>query len=610
MTVSLADHRHPVIAAFLVAAAVSCSSFGALAQITAPVTPDTQAQQPQAQPDPVDQAPIRLGPRRLITSPDPEPVSPDPTVPSRPDSVDLQALDSVDADSVGTLDEASGGFGTNMWDGSDRALVVRLLALLPREIASPAMRDLARRLLLTRATAPKRTAPGPGLLPLRARSLLAMGDHAGALALIQVVPPAAAEEQLLFTEVESRFLGQDTQGACSVVQGAASELKGRYWQQALAFCLSIAGKNAEAILISDILAERSKNVDPAFFAAMDTLAGATPPRLKSLKDPSALLLTMLRTAGIKIPEAGVSSDVPAIAAAVATSPNAPLSVRLPAGEKAARFGALTSRQLTEIYRAEKFDKAMIANAITSAETEWGPRGRALLVQATIGQAVPAARAEALQRAIQLARLDGDISLTAHALLQHLRNIRPAPELIWFADDVTRALIAGGAWQEAQNWLRMTGRQVRRPEDPDLSHLSALAGVLPPTVPLADRLRGWWEQQQAQHGDNAAERGRVLFSLLSALGVTVPGSLWAAVIDEASVKTGPVPPAGIRALLADAATARRVGETVVISLLMLGSKGPAPENLHASEDVISALRAVGLMDEARQIAVEAAVASGL
>ena len=55
---------------------------------------------------------------------------------------------------------------------------------------------------------------------------------------------------------------------------------------------------------------------------------------------------------------------------------------------------------------------------------------------------------------------------------------------------------------------------------------------------------------------------------------------------------------------------RVGETILLSLLVLGESGPAQANPTVLHKVIKSLRTIGLEEEARALAVEAAVAAGL
>ena len=55
---------------------------------------------------------------------------------------------------------------------------------------------------------------------------------------------------------------------------------------------------------------------------------------------------------------------------------------------------------------------------------------------------------------------------------------------------------------------------------------------------------------------------------------------------------------------------RLGETVLLSLLVLGKAGPGGSHLLALERVLTALSNVGLEREARLLAIEAALARGV
>ena len=64
------------------------------------------------------------------------------------------------------------------------------------------------------------------------------------------------------------------------------------------------------------------------------------------------------------------------------------------------------------------------------------------------------------------------------------------------------------------------------------------------------------------------------------------------------------------LLSHAATDKRVGESVLLSLVMIGEGGPAQAHPIALSSTLSALGAIGLEREARALAIEAALAAGL
>ncbi len=68
---------------------------------------------------------------------------------------EVEAAATVDPEAVGLLEEADGGFGFDMWRGTRRPLVERLLPRLAAGSTSRARNDLTRRLLLSTATPPE-----------------------------------------------------------------------------------------------------------------------------------------------------------------------------------------------------------------------------------------------------------------------------------------------------------------------------------------------------------------------------------------------------------------------------------------------------------------------
>ena len=557
--------------------------------------------------------PVQLGPRRPATGAPPPPASMPEAAPVAPTSpsgvfgpVEVQALQAVDPDSVGIIDDQDGGLGADMWAGADRAFVGRLLALLPRRVGSPTMRDLMKRLLLTRAMAPERAPDAPSLLSLRVDALFALGELESAAALLAGAPIGPANERRLRFEVESRFFRQDTAGACDQVRGAAQDYKDDYWQQATAYCLALAGRTAEAALLSDILAERAASLHPAFFAAMDRLAGAPPPTVKSLSQPSALYLSMMRTASLALPADVLANASPAVENAVALSPNAPLELRLAAAEQAAAHRVLPGSVLHEIYGAMRFDENALNSPVSRAEADWGPGGRALLMRAAAGQPVPPARAEALQQAFRLARAKGGYQVVAVASQPLLNGIEPSADLAWFAGEAARALVTAGDFAAARTWIELGLGEAR---GGDLWPLALLGGVGGGEV-TAEAFQAWrTAREKAGAADPKADAG-VLFGLLDALGIAVPTALWTPVLEASRPEDALVPGTGLRVALGRAAAVERRGETVALALVALGNAGPAPANLLAVDLAVRALGKVGLAAEARRLALETAVAAGL
>ena len=62
--------------------------------------------------------------------------------------IQVQGLTEIDPNSVGSLTPENGGLGFDMWRGTPRSLIERLIPELPDAVRSPLLRDLTKRLLL------------------------------------------------------------------------------------------------------------------------------------------------------------------------------------------------------------------------------------------------------------------------------------------------------------------------------------------------------------------------------------------------------------------------------------------------------------------------------
>ena len=97
-------------------------------------------------------------------------------------------------------------------------------------------------------------------------------------------------------------------------------------------------------------------------------------------------------------------------------------------------------------------------------------------------------------------------------------------------------------------------------------------------------------------------------LLGAMGINVTEGSWRNLINEGNIYVEEIiPSSALRYQLIDAAENNRIAEVVAISLIMLGSDGPSKSSLISLNAVIRAMRNVGLEEDARAIAIEAAIA---
>jgi len=531
-------------------------------------------------------------------------------------AVDAESLSTISPDVAGVLSVADGGFGATMWQGTPGGILEQLLPQLPVTSASPTMRDLMRRLLLTGAEVPSGGTPG-SLIALRAGLLSAMGDFVAVKSLLAAVPGRSADPDLLRVEVDARFLTGDVARACQLANAYIQEQQSTYWQKAFIFCQALEGDGDAALLGISLLEELGVN-DPVFFQLMDALVRENEPDysapvIDSLADPTPLQLALARVAKVTLPSDVIASNRPGVLRAIAISPNAPPQLRLEAAERAEAAGALPVDALRQLYASIAFSKEDLDSPLSRAAQLSGPMSRALLYRATLMQTLPAAQAEALQQVLALARQGGRYGSSARAFLPQLTRIPATLDLAWFAPEAIRAYLISGRTIDAAPWFAVLQDVAGR--DPKMSNAQVslmpvawLAGFEGAATWTTAQLPDWWKA--IKDSDGARDKAATLAAILQALGEPVPDAVWADLIAGTSHTAMMAPYPSYWFLLDSAARANRVGETVLLSLVSLGDGGPARADPIVLNYMLNALGTIGLVREVRAMALEAVVAAGL
>jgi hypothetical protein len=573
-------------------------------------------------------------------------------------------LAAMDADRTGVLSGKEGGFGVDMWKGTERSLVDTLLPRLPVRTNSPAMRGLIRRLLLSAADAPKGKATPGTLIEMRVKLLASMGDLAALNRLLDAVPDRAKSETLARIETNSRFLANDNARACALAAARIGKSDAPFWQKAFIFCQALAGERDKAALGISLLREAG-NKDEIFFSLIGSLAGGTRAPIKSLTQPSPLHLAVARAANVQLPADVIASNRPAILRTIAISPNAPVEVRLEAAERAEAAGALPVDALRQLYTSVSFSNKDLANPLSKAEAESGPLSRALLYRTALVQTVPTAQAEAVAQAFKLGRQGGRYDSTIRVFMPILKRIPTSAEMAWFAPEAVRAFLAVGEHDAARPWFQL----LRASAVFDSKAKTALAALMPlARLSASPEAENWSMADISRWLDAMAddkrrnERATLLYSLFDAMNDPVPEKLWDALlsgpqrmtvvmpnpaiwrrlataltvaaptataatdkfaqsasgggtgdeaVQEASLPLATPPPfPAAQSRGAQSQSAPSIGETVMLSLLALGEGGPSRADPIVLRRVLARLSEVGLGKEARALAVEAALDAGL
>jgi hypothetical protein len=584
---------------FVVASALAC--WTALAQ--AQVGPPVRLIKPDAAPA---TAPSTAGPSRDPALP---PAATAPAAGVDPDKVEVGQLSQIEPGTMGVLTEAQGGFAPDLWKGSRREAVEQLLAALPTESSSRAVRELSRRLLLSGGALPARKPGDRSILGIRVERLIAGGMVAEAHDLLRLARPTADDNRTHAAEVDALLLAEDHSAACTRIRERVRVDDSNAWLQKLAFCQVLAGENAAANLSVGILREQKVDDQP-YFRLMQALGGDASIKIENLPKPSPLHFAMLRAARRNVPADAVAGAAPAMLRAIARAPNAPLDVRLRAAERAEAAGSLPAEALAQIYSAVQFKPEQIEAVFVDPPPAPGPQTGALHHQAIELKADPLMRARALQRAWRAGREAGLFATYARVNLKATKDLRPAPELAFVATDAARALLAAGESALAEGWAevaRKTGDLAKAGAD-----LLPLLQIADPTLaPWGEAsIAAYWERLKDLPEAQRLGRAAMAFSLFDALGQSVEDAAWMPLLAAPFAVNAAVPSPGLWRVLADASNEGRKGEGVAAALIVLGAPDPKAAHPAAVASAIDALRRFGLEREARAAALEAAIAHGL
>ncbi len=602
-----------LVAALVVAFAAAAAPLNA--QFSGPLDIVPQPTRPPAAPVEEPQLPAvqpTLQPVFQPATPEPAPMAPG----ADPD-LEVASVPAPSPASAGLFEAAEGGFGIDMWRGSSVALIEKLLPHLPAGAQSRAVNDLAARLLLTTATPPENTAGGT-LLGIRVERLAAMGAIDSMNELLRAAPPSLDSSALALARGDALLLAGDNDGACRQAREMISRDNSPYWERVLIFCQALAGEHDAAALGVALLRESNIEIDPVFETLLLAIAGEPSARLASLPRPTPLQFAMLIQTKLPIPDDTVASAAPAIARAIALNSDAPLETKLEAAERAESMSAISTEVLIDLYENVPFMLKDLANPLSQAKASGGPMARALVYQAVSIQVVPVARAEVLRSYWQLAFESGGwpgFATAARVTLEQLLTLAPTPELAWVAGDAARALFAAGEPEAARAWLELAVAEAGSDED-----AARAVAMLWPIAKLIDsdgqlqwdenRLAAWWDALGDVPEAARRQRAAVLYGVLSALGEEIPPPVQLPLLEGPFRQSTTAPTPALWRQLETAANAGRVGETVLLALIALDAASSESPSPLIQSVVVSALNRVGLVNEARALALEIALAGEL
>ncbi len=528
-------------------------------------------------------------------------------IPASPQGFQVEGLAPPEIDSIGLTGASDGGFERTLWAASDPQLVLTLLAELPVATHNPPLAALTRRLLATGAPLDGGLAGGR-MLSARVERLLAMGDLDTAKRLLDQLPPSRGDGALARLSAQAALLDGDDPAACQRANDLAPTGGAAFWAQIAVYCRLAAGDEDGARLGLDLLRDANQTEDGAFVklagAVADHRTGSAVP---SVPSPSAVEVALLRLAGLPLPAASLADPAPAVLTAAAREPSLGGDRELEIAERAFQTGGLSASALGAIYGA----RAPAGDALARVRTAWGPEARAMAYRAAGEQQNPQDLAALLAATWQAAKGD-ERFLVAQVFAKRFADLPIDRSLLAVAPSAARALLAADLPLPAARWFALLNAERARDsrtqgEFAALTPLFALAGIGGgEAVPELDEAAVTAWRQATPDADAKAER---LFALLEGIGSPVLASIWSQELTPPLQRSMSVPVGALWRGLDRATTAKRLGETVLYALQMLNGQ-PEADHPEVLVESLRALRAVGLDQDARQIAVATALAMDL
>jgi len=522
--------------------------------------------------------------------------------------VQIGSLSGVDTSSVGLLGMQEGGFGPAMWQGASRTDIEIYLVRLPVATGSPVMADLARRLLLTGAQPPEGAGSGVPLLAARLNRLLAAGQTDAALQLA-LAGGAARSPQIAVELARAALAAGDDNRACAALadippgNDPARNDMAAFAVKLSAYCQIVAGNPEIANLTLDLAREEGLN-DALFFSLASEAAAGIFLRAPEPNKLSIVDAAFYRLAGRDLPDNVAEIADPALLPGLLRDGALSDEIRIAVAERAARYDLIDGRELAAYYKIPTFTEEQMAGLLTSDIPEASPLRRAMIHQAIDAAVAADDRMRLFKLAFATSESAGLYYPTVEALHEELSGMTPSDALRPMAASATRAFLALGERARAAEWFALT--QSTPGLGRDGRELAALMRIAGGTATGFDS-----ESVSAEiiadlrSGERAAQAFAACEAmLLDALGHSPTPAVWEALLDARSALSGDASSEVLLSQLQMAGHKKAIGETVLLSLDVLGLGGPSAVHPRAVAQATASLRAVELESEARRLALEA------
>ncbi|HVX36451.1 MAG TPA: hypothetical protein VHC71_09565 [Hyphomicrobium sp.] len=494
------------------------------------------------------------------------------------------------------------GLPYELWRGLDVASIEKLISTIEIPPRSPALHELWKRLI----TAQSGDSSNPDFTALRLEALYRSGLARDAAE--EIKKQGSDENPLLLTlEARNELASGHSDKACELVGRSArakgsipARLKGEAIMMA-GYCSAIRDDRSGAGLAADMAREEGVQASLGL-EALDALSIKAKPKYTAVKQISLLDYRIAEHVGGLSHKDVLEKGEPALLVALATDPSTPVDLGLPSTEAAARLNALSPEALASIYRVNA--QAVSPDDLLAGRGPQGVARRAALFKAAVDEHSPMRKTRLIRAFLDEANHQHLSMIAAKMIAPAAAELRPAPEISWFAETGIEIGLAAGRYDMARDWIRL-GDEPGSPGN--LSHWRALLDIADPKDPQRGKSFSALEDLAANGRFPSAALYR-LTTVLEALDYVVPLPLWEAANKTPQPTSGYLPETGVLTELQDASKKQEFGHTVLLVMKALGPNGAEDANLIALGDSIRALKRAGLEADARRLGLEALLSS--
>ncbi|MGH1419333.1 MAG: hypothetical protein ACRBCJ_10800 [Hyphomicrobiaceae bacterium] len=510
---------------------------------------------------------------------------------------------------------STGGFTGNIWQGLDVDTVETLLNEIKPPPRSPALHSLWRK-TMTANSPPPTGRSSDAFAAVRARALYRAGLLRTLSDWLKNRPQSrngVAQSVLTLFEASADLgLGND-ELACRAAQklsGSASSLPDALKGDAIlitGYCAAANGNTAAAGLAAELASEAGLP-DSEGLSTLRAIAAATKPTLNTTVGRLTLIdYRILQAADARPKSIDVTKLKPPVLIAIANDAKADPIHRLLAAEAAFDINAVRPETVAKIYR----DTTAIGEAKTREQQDAIQRAKSYTAAqvARDGNEKIKFVSSYLKAAAQSPFYDSCLRLAFDVLVA----MEPGPANTHFSDAAILLALTAHAPKNARLWADTPTETGRRNDSANWFGLIDIAGG--GSMPIGAGIRSYAEPEKfggsmaalesmALRGAFKPELLHKLVTVLDALSYQVPIPLWDAASQASQPTGGYLPPTGVLSQLGDAAKQGEVGKVVLLAMKAIGPGGPRNAHMISLGDTVRALKRVGLVEQARQLGVEA------